>query len=457
MGKFNVQYKTNSYLYVGEKIDLETSYMNDENVLEAITYQSLNEDVVLVNQMGEVVGLKEGVAKIRVSLLNHKEVYFDYGVTVLTEAQKNIMDLALQNHNSNIFLRRDLRIGGVYDYDVIGSTNKILFTEPLTINHDLEENQKACDSNHGGKKTSTEFICVHYTGNMRDGADARANATYFSKGGYCTSIHYTTGNDGVFHVLDDDLVGFHAGDGHDDDDFYWRPTGVKVLESDPEYPVWGISENSKFTINGKETNQSVPEGKFDYNKMVNGNTYLYEGSLQQCINKMGLAFDIKDGEYYMGTTWWAHSQIKQGRICNKGGNMNSVGIESCVNQGSDLWYTWQKTAKLVAKLMDTYHLDIHRVVGHHFYTAKNCPQPMMENDLELWWEFIELVKAEYALLTEYQKFNFDYEHVEGNVKGENKERPILGTQPNLIGYKVILTDQAGQKEEVILYSVLNAK
>ena len=54
-------------------------------------------------------------------------------------------------------------------------------------------------------------------------------------------------------------------------------------------------------------------------------------------------------------------------------------------------------------MIDT-NLDITRVRGHHFFAAKDCPQPMLENDCEIWREFLELVEAEYAYATEYKDY-----------------------------------------------------
>ena len=116
----------------------------------------------------------------------------------------------------------------------------------------------------------------------------------------------------------------------------------------------------------------------------------------------------------MGTTWWCYTQVYEGRICSTGGNRNSVGIESCVDEGSDLWWTWQKTAQLVANIMYDHDLDITRVRGHHFFAAKDCPQPMLENDQEIWWEFLELVEAEYELLTVYKGYSV-------SIKSDNPE------------------------------------
>ena len=196
--------------------------------------------------------------------------------------------------------------------------------------------------------------------------------------------------------MDDKLVGFHAGDGTKVE-FTWTKTGVMHEEGDPLFPVWGINSDSYFTINGKATTIPVPEGTTAATKKVTSARW---------INNMGLPFKVVDGEYYMGTTYWCYTQVAEGRICSHGGNLNSIGIESAVNEGTDLWYTWHKTAQLVAKLMVENDLDITRVVGHHFFSAKDCPQPMLENDLEIWYVFRGMVELEYIQRDELPAADF---------------------------------------------------
>ena len=103
-----------------------------------------------------------------------------------------------------------------------------------------------------------------------------------------------------------------------------------------------------------------------------------------------------------------------------------------------MWYTWQKTAQLVAKLMVDNNLDINRVKGHHFYTAKNCPQPMMENNMELWCKFIELVKYEYLLLTKYKNYNIFIEEKSNIV--DNKGR-VLNKNLDIIEYTISICNK----------------
>ena len=456
---FDVSYETTSYVEPTKTIKLNAEYVKRDGTKPAITWSSLDQTIATVAD-GVVTGVSAGYTTIRASVSD--TVYFDFTVTVVENAS-DVLAFVLNSHNSTLFTRYELGIGAgkpAYYRDIIGSVSDLLYNDPLAIKTDYEAAQASNNSNHGGVKTSTEFITVHYTGNMSATSWASANANYFA-GNSSTSIHYVTGSDGVYHVLDDKYVAYHAGDGTGVT-FRWSPTGVTWTESDPKWPVWGISENSKFTINGKETTIAVPTGETAATKKVTDARW---------INDMGLAFKVVDGQYYMGTTWWCYSQIAEGRICNKGGNNNSIGIESAVNPEGDLWFTWQKTAQLVAKLMKDNNLDITRVVGHHFYSAKDCPQPLLENDLEIWWKFIEMVEAEYAALTTYSDYTFTFEVVSDEnhaVLAEERDgakvffssangRVAQQEGASSITYKVTITKASdpNYKEEIVLGSVVD--
>ncbi len=401
------EYATNSFVVVDQTIELAAAIIGDDAA--SIVWESLNPEIASVNN-GIVTGLSKGLAVIVAKSSNDDSVRLEFTVNVLEAELEGILKFLAEQNNANIYTEYGLLIGGTYKSDIYGSVNKVL-GEDLVINDEFYAIQQAKDAdgnfkntNFGGEQTSTEFITVHYTGNMAAGATARANANYFSTGGGGTSIHYVTGNDGVYSSLDEKYVGFHAGDSTNVT-FTWNKTGVKHNANDPQWPVWGISSDSYFTINGQKTLIKTPYDEPYTNRL--GQTYPGNGQVtdSKWINDMGLSFKIVDGEYYMGTTWWCHTQVFEGRICSKGGNNNSIGIESAVNEGSDLWYTWQKTAQLVANIMVRKDLDITRVVGHHFFSAKNCPQPMLENNLEIWHEFIELVEAEYEMITTYKDYD----------------------------------------------------
>lgn len=397
---FDISYETESYTTVGNTIKLLAQYIKKDNTSAELTWTSANPTIATVDNTGAVTGVSAGQATITVSVVGDENAKQDFIVTILDKEISSELQYLLDAHNSNVFVKYELGIGAgtpAYYKDIIGSVSQVLFNDKLTISDKYLAQGNANTSNHSGKRPSTQFITVHYTGNMSSGADAAANANYFV-GTDASSIHFTTGNDGVYQCMDLDLIAWHAGDGASSP-FEWTATGVMYNENDPTWPTFGISKNAKFEINGKETVIPLP----DYDKgHPNTAPDKVAGTGDRWINDMGLAWKVENGQYYLGTTWWCYSQIGEGRICSKGGNRYSIGIESCVDKGSDLWFTWQRTAQLVAKLMLDWDLDITRVKGHHFYTAKDCPQPLLENDLEIWWIFLDMVEHEYELLTTYK-------------------------------------------------------
>ena len=467
-------YETNSYVNVNESIKLNANVVYKDGTNSGVVWSALNPEIATIDENGNVTGVAAGLARFVATAANNPELKLEFVVTVLEGEQSEMMQFILDNHESNIFTRYNLGIGaGVPDYymDIFGSVSKLLFNNPLEIDATRENKEvEGATGDYFESMTSIEFITVHYTGNMSSGADAEANANYFV-GDNAVSIHYTTGNDGVYKCLTHDKGAWHAGDSGALDVaglFKWMPTGVLVGENDPQYPVFTISDDFYYEINGQKTKVEMAR-PWDYSgrgtdHILNadgtissqsdfGQTGFANRTAESFINDQGLPFKVVDGEYYMGTTWWCYTQVYEGRICSTGGNRNSLGIESCVDKGSDLWYTWQKTAQLVAELMDETGLDITRVRGHHFYSAKDCPQPMLENDLEIWWEFLALVEAEYALLTEYA--DYEIEFVSNNPEIVDNTGRIIKqpAQTTCVTYTVTITKD-GVSESITLASII---
>lgn len=455
---FDVSYETESYVTAGETIKLNAKYVKrDGSILTNITWSSLNSDIATVVD-GVVTGVKAGLATIRATVADG--VYFDFVVTVLDENLSDAIKLIVSANESNVFTRYELGIGAggpAYYCDIFGSVSKLLFNEKLEILTTYEAAQAANKQNNSGQKDElgTQFITVHYTGNMDATAYASSNANYFATN-TSTSIHYVTGSDegGIYrgyHVLNNDYMAHHAADGTGVA-FEWYKTGVLApVDGSPVKPVWGITSNSTYSINGIDTGIEIP--KRDDGIVVTGLTFTLNGKEYNSINKMGLPWKIVDGEYYMGKTHWG-TQIEGFALCSYGGNRNSIGIESTVCRGSDLWHVWQKTAQLVAQLMLDYNLDINRVVGHHFYSGKDCPQPLLENDLEIWNKFIGMVEYEYELLTTYKDYEFTMEVLDGSEVCANTGRVAPNGDAKVITYKVTVK-HGDTVETITLASAVN--
>ena len=118
----------------------------------------------------------------------------------------------------------------------------------------------------------------------------------------------------------------------------------------------------------------------------------------------------------MGNTYY-NSDYKY--ISSRGGNLNSIGIESACNYGSDLWMTYHITAQLVARLLDKHNLVISRVQGHHTFSGKDCPQTLLEGKGELWYKFMELVEAELALYKNMSNYTITCESSNKELLDDN--------------------------------------
>ncbi len=452
-GYFDISYETTSYVTVGDKIKLNAIYIDKHGKTSGVEWKSLDEAVATVDANGVVTGKTAGVAKIRATAKGDAGKYQDFVVTVVTEDISTALQLVLNAHESNIFTKYQLPVGAgtpAYYADIFGSVSSLLYNKELEIDYTYNQktNDKYGSDLPGRIMESIEFIVVHYTGNFSSGADGAAHGDWFSqpKSENNTSIHYSTGNDGIFKGLDEQYRAAHAGDDGSRNTvskFSWIDTPVEVLDTDPEIPVVTITSNATYAINGRDTGVKIPkETKF-------GRGYVTDS---KWLNEQGIGVNVKNGKYQIGTSWWCYTQVSEGRICSNGGNRNSIGIESAVNKGSDLWYTWQITAQLVADIMERQNLDITKVKAHHFFSAKDCPQPMLENDMEIWREFIELVKAEYAKITTCQGYEFRFE-CESDLVNEYGRVTGQSNHSQIITYKVTI-QKDGKTETIELASIL---
>lgn len=73
----------------------------------------------------------------------------------------------------------------------------------------------------------------------------------------------------------------------------------------------------------------------------------------------------------------------------KGGNMNGIGIEMCVNMDGDYEQTLVNSAKLIAYLLKAYDLTLDDVKLHRDFSGKICPHRLItENRVEWFYELI---------------------------------------------------------------------
>lgn len=120
---------------------------------------------------------------------------------------------------------------------------------------------------------------------------------------------------------------------------------------------------------------------------LNHALYLVDNSDQR-VN--GWHYTVDDSEIYHSipddeVAWHAGDQRKE-----NGGNMTGIGIELCVNEGSDFEQTLINGAKLTATLCKAYNLTIQDVKQHYDFSGKDCPAQIRKDGR--WDEFLRLVE-----------------------------------------------------------------
>lgn len=335
-------------------------------------------------------------------------------VTILKEANENY-----------IWHKKVTAYGYQFNYDttVYSSISKYWFDK-----NDVEEficplNSESENNNRPGtKKESIQYITIHDTASSKDSADEYAHARYVSNGGGGTSWHYSVGSKKVYHQVPDDEVAYHAGDSLDVR-FELVNTNVKGINQNPTITI----NDGFYYINNVKSSIKIPQISYEYknDELVFASDGVKQGRkapkdakkglsnivlTTSDINDAGIRIDLNDdGYYYMGPTYYNASF---GKIANRGGNLNSIGIETMINQGSNLMRTWHRCAKLVANLLVSNNLDITRVKPHHFFSGKPCPDTLRKN--ELWDYFMECVKTEYKICKDFSDIKIELvEHSSG--------------------------------------------
>ena len=306
-----------------------------------------------------------------------------------------------------------------YPYHLISSILPYLFS-----NLEIKENLALkSNSNRDGRIKEKKYLVIHDTGDTT----RERNAAYWSHVvktqmhsdmQYHASFQYVVGNDGIYHNIPDNEIAYHAGDGTQFD-YKLYYTGIKK-QRDCKVTI----KKGYYYINHQNTNVLVPSTS--------------RPLFQSDINDDGILVVIKDDEYYLGETYFNQTYQK---IANRGGNNNGIGIEICVNQGDDIYLNYQLASKLVAKLLDEYHLPLDSIKPHHFFSGKNCPQTLREN--HLWPHFIKLVKTEYDVL-QFEKEGYQIQLVplSDNILKNGR----ITSNPQKRQYKIITKKDESEEE-----------
>ena len=141
----------------------------------------------------------------------------------------------------------------------------------------------------------------------------------------------------IYQHVPVDEIAYHAGDGRTYN-FELIDTGVEYTVKNPHL-VFDESDHH-LHINGIKSVLMAPkgdDGKYHY-RITPAGLYITEG---------------KNGHYWINSFYYNPTYDA---ISNKGGNRNSIGIESCIFDGVSYSKVMRKYANLVAHLLNLYNL-----------------------------------------------------------------------------------------------------
>ena len=333
-----------------------------------------------------------------------------------------------------------------YEHEIYGSVNNYWAGTLPTLTKNMLDYSTNPKVGGSGKTTMTsiEFVVIHDTAGSGSTSTARANSNWCTNpqnaGNNATSWHYTIGNDGIYQQLEENVIAWHAGDGTNwgtaDNNYSttWYDTGVAYAG---ERPTVTCGNDGYFYINGTKSLLKYPT----------------KDGVTPHINTVGLVCVKGENGNYMIPTTWVGSGYGNA-ICARGGGLNGIGIETAVNMGSDVYLTWQYTAKFVADILVRNNLAADRVWFHNNFSNKKCPNTMITAGLVD--TFLKLVYAEYEVAKNYSDYTITFTSNNPEIvdnTGRVVKAPDYTTN---VSYTITVT-KGGESQSVTLNSLIIGK
>ena len=348
----------------------------------------------------------------------------------------------LAGANNDTVLHTAVNYGGSVNATIYGSVSNYS-TDSISVN----TSKKVADGDlvsreySYGTMSTLKFITIHDTGNTAAGSTTLANVNYMLNN-TGTSWHYTVGEDSIYQTVSENYTAFHAGCGSRV--YSLQDTGVSAGPYGNAAPTITFDANGYFAINGVSTSLRP------YTDLAGTTADETNYSTSQ-ITPAGIYWEIgANGNYYLNKTYYNSTYNK---VSNFGGNKNSIGIETTVNSGSDIYQTWQNTAKLVADILIRNNLTPKQVLNHNAFSGKDCPHAL--RNANLWNDFMKMVEMEYLIQKYYSDYTITLESLSPTVI-DNDGRVIGNVATDTVVYYKVTVTKNAVSESIILSSIVPA-
>lgn len=376
-------------LYLDDTYKLDITSKNNLDLI----FESSNPEIATVDINGNINIHDSGIFSIRISPTSKPEIHSTIEIEIkpYINPERFIEKVAITEPTIENITVTGYQFS--YDYTLMGSLSYYLFDDlEITERYIPKNNKNRPGKSINGNTFKALYVTMHDTGATDKSANALRHAKYWSNSGVTTSAHFATGNDGIYQLLPYNEIGYHAGDGTTES---LKFTDTKIKANNDQPAKVTISNDGYFVLNGIKSDIKAP-------KKSNGSLCTNKDLPTTGINNY---VDTNTGTYWIGSTYY---NTTYNTLSNYGGNLNSIGIESSVNQGSNIYLTWAMTAKLIGEeILPKNNLQPKDIKQHNTFSGKNCPQTMREANQ--WENFIKMCEIEYLMATHFSGWSLTLE------------------------------------------------
>ena len=376
--------ETPETMYLDDIVTLQVKVL-PEGAPQEVTWKCINKTKASIDENGLITPLRSGDTKFQAICATDTSIKAEITINIMSyiNPDKFFSQMGFEQPVVQNFTAYGWQAN--WEGTLLGSVTKYSFDELVLVEYLMAEGH----ADRPGTPMVAKYVTVHDVGGTGAGENGKGTANYCHQVKEA-SWHFSVGNDGAYQTIPMNEIAWHAGDGTSTP-LKFTDTGVKATGTDAAKVT--ISSDGYFEMNGEKSNVKAPT-KGD-GTIVKSSELPYTG-----INNY---VDSKTGTYWIGNTWWSNTFQT---LANRGGNLNSVGIETSVAKGSNVFYTWNVTAKLIATvILPQNGLQPKDVKQHNTFSGKDCPMTMRHAGM--WETFMEIVTFEYEVFKYFKGWNIE--------------------------------------------------
>ncbi len=388
--------------------ELQMTYVIDENATnKLVRWSTSNESIATIDPVSGVLSTHDfGEVTIYATSMIDGSLIAEYTLTVRMD---DMVSISTDGNPSNLIVGDDITLVAntlpTLDVDVTWTTSDptIATVDENGVVTTLKEGVVEITATYTADTTVHNSMTLQVFNSLvttEDNAQSLLNYLITAQKGYVDSLEFDViGWEGNYHLQTYNSVSTYYFDGLTvDSQLIPLGNGNRPGEGMNELPDGVTSYNDDnvhwVVIHDTASSAETADAKAHANYVDNENTSsswhftIDDEEIWQHLPTTERAYHAGDGSTNVG----------EGDYLG-GGNRNGIGIEMAVNEGSDVYRTWQRTAKYAATLLLEYNLPLSHQVYHNDMSGKQCPNTLLTAGLsDLFKSF---VASEYYVQSQF--------------------------------------------------------